>query len=535
MLSVLFVASLLQGVYSHGLLTSPAGRQYKASLDRGQTLQYEDCPHCMNRGGVCGVSQTDASKNYLYPKDNFGNVIVPTVDECYSPGQDIVLKFVLTAHHRGHIEVKLCPDHLNPTQACFDQYPLEFLEDQSYSERANKDSNHPDRGYLHPNNGRANPPDSLETPFGGGMPYTMRFKIPENIGQCDHCVLQWTYVTGNSCNAHGYRSYNFPSEDWWAPYLSDCPNPLPKEGLATSLPEQFWNCADVQISNTCGSATPSENENQDQDQDQDGDADADGDANAGGDVDEEEGRLDGPGVSLPCGGILDVLVERLLPYNATLEHLAALEATLTGQRPQLRHVDLASGRMRLENDSGLGERVLLPAGGDEPAPGEVQLRVGPVARLVLAGMSPVAEACAEFAVRLGFEVILCDPRPGMLAGVSLPGVERVEALPSSFIAAGGCHGATAIVALTHDPRIDDLAMIEAVRTEAFYIGVMGSQQTSAARAERLERSGGLSAAELARIQMPVGLRLGSKTPAEIALAVMADIVRVRRGRALADL
>ncbi|SDG55571.1 xanthine dehydrogenase accessory factor [Onishia taeanensis] len=259
--------------------------------------------------------------------------------------------------------------------------------------------------------------------------------------------------------------------------------------------------------------------------------DADGDANAG----EKEGGLDGPGVSLPCGGILDVLVERLLPYNATLEHLAALEATLTGQRPQLRHVDLASGRMRLENDSGLGERVLLPAGGDEPAPGEVQLRVGPVARLVLAGMSPVAEACAEFAVRLGFEVILCDPRPGMLAGVSLPGVERVEALPSSFIAAGGCHGATAIVALTHDPRIDDLAMIEAVRTEAFYIGVMGSQQTSAARAERLERSGGLSAAELARIQMPVGLRLGSKTPAEIALAVMADIVRVRRGRALADL
>lgn len=261
----------------------------------------------------------------------------------------------------------------------------------------------------------------------------------------------------------------------------------------------------------------------------------DANGNAGGDVDEEEGVLDGPGVSLPCGGILDVLVERLLPDEATLEHLSALEATLTGQRPQLRHVDLASGRVRLEDDSGLGERVLLPAGGDELAPGEVQLRVGPAARLLLAGMSPVAEACAEFAVRLGFEVILCDPRPNMLAGISLPGVERVETLPSSFIAAGGCHVATAVVALTHDPRIDDLAMIEAVRTEAFYIGVMGSQQTSAARAVRLERSGGLSAAELARIQMPVGLGLGSKTPAEIALAVMADIVRVRRGRARADL
>ncbi|RAR58987.1 xanthine dehydrogenase accessory factor [Onishia taeanensis] len=254
-----------------------------------------------------------------------------------------------------------------------------------------------------------------------------------------------------------------------------------------------------------------------------------------GDVDGEEGGLDGPGVSLPCGGILDVLVERLSPGEETLEHLTALEAALTGQRPQLRHVDLASGQSQLEDDSGLGERVVLPAVGSEEAPGQVQLRVGPAARLVLAGMSPVAEACAEFAVRLGFEVILCDPRPDIFAGVSLPGVERVETLPSAFIAGGGCHGATAVVALTHDPRIDDLAMIEAVRTEAFYIGVMGSQKTSAARAERLKRSGGLREAELARIQMPIGLKLGSKTPAEIALAVMADIVRVRRGRERTDL
>ena len=74
-------------------------------------------------------------------------------------------------------------------------------------------------------------------------------------------------------------------------------------------------------------------------------------------------------------------------------------------------------------------------------------------------------------------------------------------------------------------------MIEAVRQPAFYIGVMGSLRTSTARAERLARSGGLSAEEIARIVMPIGLNLGSKTPAEIALAVMADIVRIRRGRA----
>lgn len=244
---------------------------------------------------------------------------------------------------------------------------------------------------------------------------------------------------------------------------------------------------------------------------------------------EAEEALNGPRVTLPCGGILEVLVERLEPGPATLAHLAALERALTGQRPRIRQVDLASGALTLEDDSGLGDRVVWPPAGDEAA-GTVRLRVGPVARLVLAGMSPVAEACAEFAQRLGFEVMLCDPRAEALDGLTVPGVERVVNLPSAFIAGGGCHAATAVVALTHDPRIDDLAMIEAVRTEAFYIGVMGSRKTSAARAERLRRSGGLTEAELARIQMPIGLGLGSKTPAEIALAVMADIVRVRRGQ-----
>nr|WP_298248779.1 XdhC family protein [uncultured Halomonas sp.] len=242
----------------------------------------------------------------------------------------------------------------------------------------------------------------------------------------------------------------------------------------------------------------------------------------------EEGA-NGSRVTLPCGGILEVLVECLAPGEATLAHLSALEQALTGQRPQRRHVDLASGEARLEDDAGLGDRVIWPPA-DEAVPSTVQLRIGPAARLVLAGMSPVAEACAEFAQRLGFEVIVCDPRPGMLEALDLPGVERVATLPSTFIAGGGCHAATAVVALTHDPRLDDLAMIEAVRTEAFYIGVMGSRKASTARAERLQRSGGLGEAELARLHMPIGLGLGSKTPAEIALATMADIVRVRRGR-----
>lgn len=233
----------------------------------------------------------------------------------------------------------------------------------------------------------------------------------------------------------------------------------------------------------------------------------------------------GARIALPCGGILKVLIERLPAESASREHLASLQATLQGQRHLLRRVDLRNGERHLAQDDGLGSRVMESADGHS-----VEIRVGPAARLIIAGISPVSVVCAQFALALGFEVIVCDPREEAHAGFAVAGVQVRRELPSSFIAADGCHTATAVVALTHDPRIDDLTMIEAVRTPAFYIGVMGSQRTSAARAERLRRSGGLSEEQIARLQMPIGLALGSKTPAEIALAVMADVLRVYRGR-----
>ncbi|WP_339806023.1 XdhC family protein [uncultured Marinobacter sp.] len=232
---------------------------------------------------------------------------------------------------------------------------------------------------------------------------------------------------------------------------------------------------------------------------------------------------DGPRVRLPCGGLLDVLIERLSPGQPTRDHLVQLQQALTGHQPLLRRVSLDGTAAELHSDNGLGPRV-------ESGPkGYWKLRVGPAARLIIAGISPVSEACAQFAQALGFEVIVCDPREEVLTDFSLPGITVKPILPSQYIADGHCHEATAIVALTHDPRIDDLAMMEAVRTGAFYIGVMGSMKTSRARAERLQRIGGLDEQQIARIHMPIGLNLGSKTPAEIALAVMADIVRVRKG------
>lgn len=159
----------------------------------------------------------------------------------------------------------------------------------------------------------------------------------------------------------------------------------------------------------------------------------------------------------------------------------------------------------------------------------MRLRVGAARRLVIAGLSPVAEYCASFAVALGYEVIVCDPRTELTAHFHMPGVTLIETLPANYIAEGGCHAATAVVALTHDPRLDDLTLMEAVRTPAFYIGAMGSQRTSAKRLDRVKRICALDDELVNRIHAPIGLNLGSKTPAEIALAVMSDIIRVGNG------
>lgn len=237
----------------------------------------------------------------------------------------------------------------------------------------------------------------------------------------------------------------------------------------------------------------------------------------------ESANPESPGVRLPCGGVLDVLVERLRPGDTTREHLQKLHQALTGHQPLVRLVSLNGAPATTQPDSGLGPRVET---GTEQ---DWKLRIGPAARLIIAGISPVSEACAGFAQALGFEVVVCDPRQDMLDTFDVPGVVVEPVLPSKFISENPCHEATAIVALTHDPRIDDLTMMEAVRTRAFYIGVMGSLKTSRARAERLRRIGGLNDEQMERIRMPIGLNLGSKTPAEIALAVMADIVRERKG------
>ncbi|MFF7709912.1 XdhC family protein [Pseudomonas sp. NPDC007930] len=232
-----------------------------------------------------------------------------------------------------------------------------------------------------------------------------------------------------------------------------------------------------------------------------------------------------PTVALPCGGALQVLLEPIEADAAGAGYLGAIEQALGGGTPWLREVRLGS-QARGGRPGSLSEPPVRLAAE------AVQVRVGAARRLLIAGYSPVAAFCAQFAAALGYEVVLCDPRAETAAACAALPVRFEPVLPARFIAAGGCHAATAVVALTHDPRLDDLTLMEAVRTPAFYIGAMGSRRTSAQRRERLARVGRLGEAELGRVHAPIGLPLGSKTPAEIALAVMADIVRVANGVAV---
>ena len=153
----------------------------------------------------------------------------------------------------------------------------------------------------------------------------------------------------------------------------------------------------------------------------------------------------------------------------------------------------------------------------------------PPLRLVVVGAVHIAQALAPMAAGLGFGVTVADPRRAFASGERFPGVSVSTDWPDEALDALRPDGRTAIVTLTHDPKLDDPALDRALRSPAFYIGALGSRRTHAARLGRL-RALGHDDATLARIQGPVGLDIGAVTAAEIALSIVAQVVAVRRGR-----
>jgi xanthine dehydrogenase accessory factor len=229
-------------------------------------------------------------------------------------------------------------------------------------------------------------------------------------------------------------------------------------------------------------------------------------------VDAEQTRRFG----LPCGGRLDLVVERL----ASGEPLRALLRAMGERRLLARRLCLATG-----------EASLHPASREQEFrfDGANLLKVfGPGWRLLLIGAGQLSRLTAQMAQALDYEVIVCDPREDYAAQWSVEGAALDTRSPDEAVREWARDARSAVLALTHEPRLDDLALMEALTAPAFYVGALGSRANSARRRERLLALE-LPPAAVARLRAPVGLPLGSRTPAEIAVAILAELTAVRHG------
>ena len=224
---------------------------------------------------------------------------------------------------------------------------------------------------------------------------------------------------------------------------------------------------------------------------------------------------------LPCGGTLRLVQEPLIE-TSWVEQLLARTAA---HELIARTLTLATGEVAL---SGASRDARMAFDGSR-----LTTLFGPRWRLLLVGAGQLSQAVAQMAQLLDFEVLVCDPREEYATTLDVPGAVRVAGMPDDAVRDLQPDVHTAIVALTHDPKLDDLALLEALRSGAFYVGALGSSRNQAKRKERLAEHFGLSESELARLHGPVGLRIGARTPAEIAISILAQIIECKNAVAQA--
>jgi len=157
---------------------------------------------------------------------------------------------------------------------------------------------------------------------------------------------------------------------------------------------------------------------------------------------------------------------------------------------------------------------------------------GPRWRLLIIGAGQISHYLAEMAMALDYRVIICDPRIEYSAEWNLPGVELRTDMPDDAVLALALDPNSAVVALTHDPKLDDMALLEALKSPAFYVGALGSRSNNDKRRARLCEHFDITAEEAARLHGPVGLRIGSRTPPEIAVSILAEMTAVKYGMSL---
>jgi xanthine dehydrogenase accessory factor len=224
---------------------------------------------------------------------------------------------------------------------------------------------------------------------------------------------------------------------------------------------------------------------------------------------------------LPCGGTLR-LVQEPLTSPAWVEELLARTAA---HELVARTLTLATGQVQL---AAATREARMQFDGSK-----LTTLFGPRWRLLLVGAGQLSQAVAQMATLLDFEVLVCDPREEYATTLNVPGAVRVPGMPDDAVRDLRPDAHTAVVALTHDPKLDDMALLEALRSGAFYVGALGSSRNQAKRRERLVEHFGLTPQELDRLHGPVGLRIGAKTPAEIAVSVLAEIIECKNRVSLA--
>jgi xanthine dehydrogenase accessory factor len=219
---------------------------------------------------------------------------------------------------------------------------------------------------------------------------------------------------------------------------------------------------------------------------------------------------------LPCGGNLR-LVQEPLADTAWIDEVLARTA---GHDVVARRLNLDTGTVTLEP----GQRGQA----FEFDGRSLRALFGPRWRMLIIGAGQLSRVLAQMALALDFEVICCDPREEYHLSWDIPGTAFSKAMPDDLVLELQLDAHSAVVAVTHDPKLDDLVLLEALKSPAFYVGALGSRGNTAKRKERLLEFE-LSAEQIDRLHGPIGLHLGSKTPAEIAVSILAEVVAVRNG------
>ena len=230
---------------------------------------------------------------------------------------------------------------------------------------------------------------------------------------------------------------------------------------------------------------------------------------------------------IPCGGTIELVMECIGAHSLLPELLDAC----VQRRDVTRKLDLSSGQVTLQAEP--PGRTLRLADATLSAT-TLTTHFGPTARLIVIGAGDTSRYLCQIALTLGFEIIVCDPREShqdqrAQDDWAQAGISFTREMPDDLILRLRPDSRTAVVALTHDPKLDDLALIDALQSDAFYIGAIGSRKNSDKRRARLREYFDISEADLNKLHGPAGVFIGSKTPAEIALSIMAEVVAAKNG------